>query len=326
MADLPFSLATGSHERGRPLAEGRVRAEGLSLTAQMFRDNGARHERFLKGEYDAAEFSFALYLSCWSRKADFAAIPVFLNRQFRHGAIFVNAKAGIREPRDLVGKRIGVMSWANTAALWGRGLLQFEYGLDLAKVQWITAETGEVGKIALPPGVTLTPAPSPKMVELLLAGEIDAMITPRTLARDHGPVVVRLFPNFADSEAAFYKKTGVFPASHALVVRTALLEKHPWLAASLFQAFCEARELAHHYADDPEQSTLAWFGAEYEREVAILGKDPDAYGIEPNRKMLETLVQYGYGAALLSQRPAIEELFHPSARNLVPKSSREKAS
>lgn len=313
---MTFTLATGMHERARPLAEGRARAEGLDLKTIMMKDNGGRHDRFLKGEFDAAEFSWGFYLRCWSQRMDFQAIPVFFNRQFRHSAIYVNANAGVREPRDLEGKAVGISSWFNTAALWARGVLQHEYGVDLTKIRWVTAEPEEVGTAELPPGVTMTAASGPQ-VKALIAGEIAGLITPRTPSRDHGPTVVRLFPNFQDVEAAYFKKTGAFPMSHALVVRNTFLNEDPTLAERLFRACDEALGLAFEYADDPEHSTLAWFGAEYEREQEILGPNPWSYGIEPNRKSLETLVTYGYTSRLLAEKVAVEELFHPSARHLT---------
>jgi 4,5-dihydroxyphthalate decarboxylase len=317
MSKTSLTLATGMHERARPLAEGRVRCEGFDLTTVMLKANGPRHERFLAGEFDAAEFSFALFLKCWSEDPDFAAIPVFLNRQFRHGAIFVNTAAGIRTPKDLEGRTIGVTSWFNTAALWARGVLEHEYGVDLARIDWVTGESGEGGRLSRPAGATLTDARS-SLVELLVAGELDALITPRTIARNYRPKVERLFPAFRDVERSYFEKTGIFPMSHVLVVRTPLLQRHEMLAAEIFEACERAKALANEYADDPEHSMLAWFGAEWEEEVEVFGADPWVNGIDPNRKTLEGLVEYGYSSGLLSRKPAIEELFHLSARNLGP--------
>jgi 4,5-dihydroxyphthalate decarboxylase len=210
-----------------------------------------------------------------------------------------------------------VLTWFNTAALWARGTLQHEYGVDITKIHWLTGEAAEVNEPTLPPGVRLTAGDSSKFTAMLLAGEIDALITPRTPSRDHAPTIVRLFPDFRTVEEAYYRKTGAFPVSHALVVRKPLLEQHPWLAERLFEACTKARRLAAEYADDPEHSTLAWYGAQMEHEAEVLGPDAGTYGIEANRKTLETLVTYGYAAGFLPRRPAIEELFHASTRTLV---------
>lgn len=315
MNELSITMATGMHERARPLAEGRIDADGLKLTTIMLKNNGARHERFLAGEFDAAELSFGLYLQTWSRQTEYEAIPVFLNRQFRHGAIFINASAGIRAPKDIEGKRVGVMSWFNTAALWARGVLQHEYGVDLAKVRWVSGEAGESAKASLPAGIVMTDAPAP-LVEMLLGGEIDALVTPRTIARDHRPKIVRLFPNFREVEAEYFRKTGVYPMSHVLVVRKPLLDRHTWLAKSLFGAAERAKDAAIEYADDPEHSLLSWFGAQWEEELDLFGPAAGPYGIEANRKTLETIVTYGEGSGLLARKPTIEQLFHPSAREL----------
>lgn len=317
MDELPFLLATGEHERARPLAEGRVQAEGLKLTTVMMRDNGARHERFRSGEFDGCELSFANYLAAWAQNADFAAIPVFLNRQFRHGSIYVNAEAGISTPKSLEGKRVGILSWLNSAALWARGALEHEYGVGLTRITWRTAGGGEVEGFQPLAKYDVRPLDGDKRLpEPLLSGEIDALITPRVIAREYAPRVVRLFPNFDDVEIAYYRKTGIFPMSHALVVRKPLLEAHPHVAESLFQACQRAKQLAYDYAYDPEHSTLAWFGAAMEKETAVFGGDGWPYGIGANRNTLEALVTYAYESGLLDHMPPIEELFHPSARHL----------
>jgi 4,5-dihydroxyphthalate decarboxylase len=315
MADVKFRIATGKHERGRPLAEGRVQVPGLELQSQMFKNNAERHDRFLNGEFDAAEFSMALYLRMWAQGADFAALPVFLNRQFRHGAIFVNAKSGIREPRDLAGKKIAVNSWFNTAALWARGVLEHEHGLDVKSIEWLTGEASEVGDASLPPGVKLKAAEPTTLTKKLIAGEIDALITPRTPARNYAEII-RLFPDFKSAEEDYYRKTGVYPMSHAFVVRTKHLETYPWLAQSLFVACEHARKIAAEYADDPEHSLLAWYGADAERERQILGLNADANGIDQNRRALEKLLVYAHSSGVIPRLPAVEEVFHPSA--LVP--------
>lgn len=317
MASLSLTMATGKHERARPLAEGRVTIEGLDLTTLLFKDNGERHDRFMAGEFDACEISFANYLRSWSQDATFAAIPVFFNRQFRHSSIYINANAGIHEPKDLNGKRVGILSWFNTAALWARGALQHEYGVDITTVRWVSADKKDIGEPTLPAGVEITAGSMASLVPQLLAGELDALITPRTPSRDHAPTIVRLFPDYRSIEEAYYRKTGVYPTSHALVVRKPLLEQHPWLAERLFAASCDALRLAAQYADDPEHSTLAWYGAQSEYETAVFGPGGVTHGIEPNRKTLEMLVTYGHSAGLLQRRPAIEELFHSSARALA---------
>lgn len=312
MSNLSITLATGMHERGRPLAEGRVHIPGFQLTTTMMKDNGGRHTRFLNGDFDAAEFSFALYLKNWSEGAAFQGIPVFLNRQFRHGAIFVNKNAGISSPRDLEGKRVGVTSWFNTAALWARGALEHEHGVDIRKVRWFTGEPAESASLRLPDGIVVSDA-TPRLVDRLIAGQLDALITPRTIARDYPDAVVRLFPDFRSAEQNYYRKTGIFPMSHVLVVRTALLDAHDGLATAIIEACEEARRLAVEYADDPEHGMLAWYGAQWEEESAILAPDAWANGIAPNRKALEAVISYGYSSGLLNSKPPIEALFHGSS-------------
>ncbi len=312
MSDLSITMATGMHERGRPLAEGRVHVPGVQLSTIMLKDNGGRHGRFLNGEFDAAEFSFALYLKSWSEGAPFQGIPVFLNRQFRHGAIFVNKSAEISSPRDLEGKRVGVLSWFNTAALWARGALEHEHGVDIRKVRWFTGEPNEAASLSLPDGIVVADAMG-RLVDLLVAGELDALITPRTIARDYPGKVARLFPDFRSAEQKYYRKTGIFPMSHVLVVRTALLDAHNGLAVAIIEACEEARRLAVEYAGDPEHAMLAWYGAQWEEESAILVQNAWSNGIEANRKALEAVVAYGYSSGLLKRKPPIEALFHRSS-------------
>jgi len=313
MAELTLTLATGEHERARPLADGRVKPEGITLRTTMISDDGARHDRFLGGEFDACELSFAIYISRWESGADFAAIPVFFNRRFRHSFIYVNPGAGIRSAKDLEGKRFGISSWLNTASVWARGLLQHDYGVDLKSITWVTASAHDEPGWQPPAGFNLTPRPRrAPLPELLEQGEIDALVVPAVISGN--PRIARLFPNFQDVEKDYYRRTGVFPISHTVVVRKAILDEHPWVAASLLNAAEQAKRAGYEYTSDPGHSNLAWYGAYMEAEREVFGDDAWPYGIEANRKPLEAFVGYAFEQGLAKTRPAIEELFHSSIR------------
>jgi 4,5-dihydroxyphthalate decarboxylase len=315
-AKLELTVATGQHERARPLAEGRVQAEGIKLTTLMFNDDGARHDRFLrKGDFDASELSFAEYIAAWDRGADFTAIPVFLNRRFRHSFVYVNTDAGIRTPKDLEGKKVGITTWANSAAVWVRGLLQHDYQVDLTKITWVSARPAPEGWTP-PAGIKIVPSSKPGSridPEVLAKGEIDALIVPDVLS---GPKISRLFPKYQEVEMDYFRRTGIFPISHVMGIRKAVLEKNPWVAASLFKAFQEAKKVAYEYADDPGHSNLVWYGAEAEREKEVFGHDPFPFGIEENRKVLEEFISYAVEQGLVKKRPTVEDLFCPGCRQL----------
>jgi 4,5-dihydroxyphthalate decarboxylase len=274
-------------------------------------------------EFDASELSCANYFVLFSRgDRRFVAIPIFPSRMFRHSAIYVNTAAGIEAPGDLKGKRVGCPEYAMTAAVWVRGFLQHDYGVLPADITWVLGGLEQPGRRdriapASPPGVRLEPAPAGRsLVELLEAGEIDAVVTPSmpSSLRAGSPRVGRLFPDFQQVEAEYFRRTGVFPIMHTVVLRRDLYERSPWAAVSLYKAFCQARDLAFErlYEPDALAVSLAWAIAYVEQELALRGQDLWPYGFEANRATLEALKSHLGEQGLLAADFALEQAFAPS--------------
>jgi len=311
--NIQLTLACGDYEIVRPLIDGRVKPDGIDLTVLTKMDSATRHWRFLRnGEFDVAEVSASSYLAARDNDWPFRALPVFLHRRFRHGFIFVNTGKGIKTPRDLVGRKVGVKTMMTTAVLWMRGLLASEYGVPLSSIHWFSEINNDVD-VSPPKDIKLTELPDDKSVEAMLAeGELDAVLHSDLIkpfvAKDKR--VARLFPDAKAEEIAYYKKTAIFPIMHVLGLRQPLVERHPWIAVNLFKAFEEAKTIAMTRMENPRIVPLAWYRDTWEEQEAILGADPWEYGLsDKNRKNLETLVGYSHDQGLIKRRLPLDELF-----------------
>ena len=320
---LNISVVAATYDRVQALRDGRVQIEGCDHT---FLTTG--HEQmFLRAiasaEYDVAELSMGSYLTSLARgETAYVAIPVFLSRLFRHSAIYVREGAGITQPSDLAGKRVGVPEYQMTAALWARGLLDDEYGVPPSAMHWFQGGLQEPGRsekvrLDLPPSIRMDAIqPAATLEAMLLAGELDALVTARTPPSfERGePHVKRLFPNYRAAEKAYFAKTGIFPIMHVVVVRKALAELHPWLANAVFDAFREAKDLAvEHFSNVAAQRvTLPWFAAELEETRRVMGDDFWPYGVEANRKTLMPMFGYAHRHGMTKRQLTLEEIFAPS--------------
>jgi 4,5-dihydroxyphthalate decarboxylase len=310
---IPLTLACGDYEIVRALKEGQVKPDGLDLTVLTAMDSTTRHWRFLRNrEFDAAEVSASSYVLARDNGLPFRAIPVFLHRRFRHGFVFVNTAKGIRRPADLVGRRIGVKSFQVTAIVWLRGILEHEYGVPHRSIDWF-AELDEDVDFTPPPGLRLTRLPPDRSVEKMLQeGELDAVIHSSLIKPflDRHPDVARLFPDYKHEEVAYFRKTGIFPIMHVLGIRQEIVERHPWIAVNLFQAFEQAKAGAMKRMENPRLVPLAWYREAWEEQEQLLGRDPWEYGLTAsNRKNLETLTGYQHEQGLIRRRPPLDELF-----------------
>jgi 4,5-dihydroxyphthalate decarboxylase len=304
---LPLSLAIGPYDHTREL-----RPEGIALT-RLDLPIEEIFFRFTKfREWDVSEMSFGKVISLMAEdRPAIIALPVFVSRVFRHSAIYV-ANPKIKAPKDLEGKRVGIPEWAQTAGIYVRGLLQHEYGVDLASIDWRQAgvrEPGRVEKIALhlPPAVRIQAMPQDTLAGMLAAGEIDAAIS----ARDPGGK--RLFGNHRELEADYFRKTGIFPIMHVVVLRHEAYERDRWIAMNLFKAFEEAKQRSVARVADigASQVPVAWIADHAQQWQALVGEDLWPYGLEPNRRTLEAFVQYGYEQGVCKRRLKVEELFAP---------------
>jgi 4,5-dihydroxyphthalate decarboxylase len=314
---LRLTLALGDYDHTRDVALGIVRPEGIELTwlnlpvEEIF-------FRFTKyREWDVTELSFGKYVSLRSQgDASIVALPVFPSRVFRLSSIYVRADGPVRKPADLRGKRIGVPEWAQTAAVYSRGYIVHELGIPLADIEWVQAgvnEAGRVEKVALklPPGVRLRPIPDKILDDMLVTGELDAVLSARAPRSFAEGSIVRLYPDYREAEEAYFQKTGVFPIMHVLALRREVLDRDPWVAMNLMKAFEEAKRRSLVRLSDVTAShaPLAWIGDYVARMRRIFGADPFPYGLEPNRRTLEAFLRYAFEQGVCHRELSPEELF-----------------
>lgn len=319
MRRLPLTLAIGDYDHVRDLASGRVAAEGIELSCLSLPVEEIFF-RFLRfREWDLSELSMGRYVSLLSQgDASFVAIPVFPSRMFRHSAIYVRRDAQIGTPGDLAGRRIGVPEWAQTAGIYVRGLLQHEFGLDLRAIEWVQAGIREPGReeevaVALPPGIRLTRYADRTLEEMLLAGDLDAVISahppPSIGAGDSR--VVRLFENPIEIETAYWRKTGVFPIMHTVAMRREIFERHPWTAMNLLKAFEAAKRLSIGRALEATASRfpIPWSAEHARRAQREMGEDYWPYGVAANRATLEAFLRYAAEQGVCHRPVTVDELF-----------------
>jgi len=310
---IPLTLACGDYEIVRALKEGQVEPDGIDLTVLTEMDSTTRHWRFIRNrDFDMAETSASSYVVAKDRGEPVTALPVFLHRRFRHGFVFINTQKGIKSPKDLVGRKVGIKSFLVTAGHWMRGILEHEYGVPHKSLQYF-AELDEDIDFTPPADLNITRLPHDKSVEKMLAeGELDAVIHSsiiKPLAAGD-PRVGRLFPDFKAEEIAFYKKTGIFPIMHVMGIKQEIVERHPWVPINMFHAFQRAKSIAMARMANPRIVPLAWYREAWEEQEEILGSDPWEYGLgERNRHNVETLAGYSHEQGLTKRRLGADDLF-----------------
>ncbi|HEV7666797.1 MAG TPA: ABC transporter substrate-binding protein [Chloroflexota bacterium] len=317
---LRVTLACGATDRTMPLINGDVRPAGIDLTFLRMYPEEVFWRMTRHAEFDAAEMSLSSYLLRRSRNDDaLLAIPVFTSRMFRHSCVWVRRDAGINEAPDLRGKRLGVPEYQVTAAVWIRGFLSDDYGVRPTDVHWYSGgmyQPGRVEKLPIDiPGLDLnTIRPDQTLSQMLEDGEIDGIIGPRPPSNFPGPKTQRLFPDFRHVEADYFKRTGVFPIMHTVVVRRELLEREPWVARNLYDAFTEAKARVMAQLTEPVAlaATLPWQLAEVEETRALMGDDYWPYGVNANRATIDTLIRYSCEQGLAQRAVPIDDLFAPS--------------
>jgi len=328
---LELSVALSDNPNTRPLIDGRVEAEGLALVPSAVHPSEMFWRQLRFGEFDVSEMSMSSLLISTARgPTPWVALPVFTTREFFHTRILVRTDAGIAAPADLKGKRVGVPEYQQTAAIWGRGVLAHEFGVQPSEIEWFMERPpdkshGGATGFAPPAGVRLKQIPpSTNIGEMLVRGELDATL----LYLTHGNLVDRsridlsshpqIRPLFADRAAEarrYYAKTGLYQINHTVVVRRSLVERHPWIALNLFSAFVGARNEVARHAND---YLLPFFltGSLGDDARRALVTDPMAYGVKAARPVLETIAQYVHEQGLTGRRVALEELFAPSTMDL----------
>ena len=318
MARLRLIFACGFYDRTDALRTGEVTLDDIDLDFLAIQNPRDIFDRMgAHQEFDVAEFSFSEFISRLARgNCPFVALPVFPARVFRHGYIYVNRKSGIHTPKDLENRRVGVALYTMTAAVWIRGHLAHQYGVDLSTIQWVEGainHPGRHGEPSAPP--LIKPARiehDPKgrsLSELLAAGEIDAL-TGTQHPHPH-PDVAPLFPDARAVERDFFLRTHIFPIMHVVVIRRDLYGREPWVADNLFQAFVDAKNLALARMHKGHPYMLPWVHEDIHEINEVFGGDPYPYGIEANRPTLEALVGYMAEQHFIPRTLPIEERFIP---------------
>jgi len=311
--NIPLTLACGDYESIRALKEGSVKVDGVDLTVLTDMDSASRHWRMLRGgEFDIAELSMSSYLMAADRKQPFKAIPVFLHRRFRHGFIFINKDKGIEKPSDLIGRKVGGTTFAPASNVWIRGILEDEYGVPFKDMIYFTDRDDDID-FEIAEGLRIERIPETKSLDAMLVdGEIDAMISPSFPKPylDGNPKIGRLFENYKEVEAEYFRNTGIFPIMHVNTIRREIVEKYPWVPGCLVEAFEKSKNMAYERVQNPRIVPLAWYRRYLDREREILGPDAWEYGLgDANRKNLETAIMYSHDCGLISQRLSPDEIF-----------------
>jgi 4,5-dihydroxyphthalate decarboxylase len=315
-------LAVGDYDITRPLLDGEVVPQGVELTTLTY-PSPQRHWRMLKhAEFDICEMSLGSYVAVRSRgQDDLIAVPVFPHRRFRHGYAFVSAASGIGTPAELAGTSVGVRSWQTTAGVWLRGILAEHHDLPLESVRWVAQDSEDVA-LDLPAGLRLEAVdPGRNVVDLCVRNEIGGLVYPEI----PGPVLAgdgtlrRLFPDPKAAEQEYYRRSGIFPVMHVVVLRSSVAERYPWLPGNVVDAFQAAKAAALRRLQDPRTVSLAWLRALQEEERALLGPDPWHYGLdEANAHTLETFLRYALEQGVAARPLTPGELFHPATVQAPP--------
>jgi 4,5-dihydroxyphthalate decarboxylase len=314
---IRLTLACGDYDHVRDLADGRVGAEGLDVTVLRLPPEEIFARFSARGEWEASEFSFALYTSLVGHGGEDVpvAIPAFPSRVFRHGAFFTRADGPTRL-EDLAGARIGIPEWAQTAGVWARGILAEHHGIDLAAVRWRQGGVNAPGRkekaaLELPSGIVVETERERSLDQLLRDGDLDAVISARPPA---GALTGELRTVLADPRSAerqYWERSGVFPIMHVVVLRPDFHRANPWAATSLYEGLdaARARSVARMLDATASHAPLPWISDLARDAAAAFGGDLWPYGIEPNRVTIEAFARYAHEQGLTPRCLTAEELF-----------------
>ncbi|MPZ96308.1 MAG: hypothetical protein GEU96_15690 [Propionibacteriales bacterium] len=328
-----LTLAIADYDRVSALADGRVKPEGFDLDVQTLAPSETFYRMLKEDAFDISEMSLSSFLIAREQGKEWTAIPVFPYRTAFHVNVYVNETAGIVDPGDLAGKRFGLTEYQVTAALWARGVLQHEFGLDLREVEWFVERSqalshgGETGFVP-PPGIRITEiGPDDTLAAMVVDGRLDAVLPspyPRMASRlnrtdeaelARTPGVARLFPDPAAEVDRFFDKYGYLHLNHTVVIQNRVLHELPDLPQRLMAAFTQAKDLAYDGLERLRKSSLVSGALLVEAQRRRYGDDPFPYGLAANRNALEALVGYSADQGLIASAPPVEELFGESTRD-----------
>ncbi|MDQ7907554.1 ABC transporter substrate-binding protein [Phytohabitans sp. ZYX-F-186] len=323
--ELSVAVSTAPHTRA--LKEGAVAPQGLRLNFVEVVPMVAAYRRMIRDlEFDVCGLAPVTYLAAREAGLPITALPIFLARRFHHGDIVCRPGSGIRTPEDLEGRRIGVRAYTVSTGVWLRGILESEYGVDLDSITWVVDDEEHVSSFALPSNVEKT-APGDSIADQFANGKIDAGLTgPAGIGRkgaakegwsvsgasfeDARAASDRFYPLFPDAESVetdWYRRTHIYPIHALLAVKSSVVAAHPEVAASLLDAFVQAKGVFLTELASGSASTAK--GREYSALQAIVGPDPLPYGIEENRASLEALCDFAVSQHIVQRRPTVDELF-----------------
>jgi 4,5-dihydroxyphthalate decarboxylase len=314
MSVTTLRTVTRTQGNNRALKDGTVRPAGFEFDFEEVPVLIDGFRRMVRGlEFDVCEMALTTYVCARAHGKRFTALPIFLVRAFHHGAILVNTQAGIRHPKDLEGRRVGVnRGYTVTTGVWARSVLRNAYGVDLSKITWVLSGDEHVAEYR-PPANVVPVEPGRKMADLLVDGELAAAIGVDVDAPHGAPLI----PDAAEAGYAALQATGHYPINHLVVVKDELLARHPGLARAVFDAFAQSKRL---YVERLRAGTLdkpTAVDEMHRRVMAITGSDPLPYGIEPNRGALTQALAAMRDQGIVDRPETLEALFHPETHGLV---------
>ncbi len=322
MSKLSLSVAIGDYDRNRPLLDDKVQIDGVDPVYMTLSPEEIFFRVFRNQDFDISELSLSSFtVKTANGDCPYVGIPAFVSRAFRHTSIYVR-RDRIKRPEDLKGCRIGVPEYQLTAIVWARALLHDEYGVAPEDVTWVRGGIETPGRpekinLNLPAGVKLESAPEHLTIsDMLDRGDIDAFIAPRPPhgAAARNPDIGWLFPDPTAAAKDYYGRTGIFPIMHLVGIRKTLVEQHPWLPAAVYKAFEASKAAAiEHLADtSATKVTLPFIEEQLAAARQLMGEDYWSYGVQPNRKTLETFLHHHHSQGLSSRKVSVEEMFHPA--------------
>jgi 4,5-dihydroxyphthalate decarboxylase len=331
MSNLPVSVIVSPNPRTEPIVTGEIKAQGIDLFVTVAHPSEIFWRQLHHAEFDAGEMSLSsLIIAKSGGDRRFAGLPVFTTRRFFHTWMLVRTDRGIEKPEDLRGKRVGVPEYQQTAAVWSRGVLMHEFGIEPRDIEWFMERTesmshGSATGFTPPPGVRVNRIPANENIGTMMdEGKLDAtllyfrepnLVDRSTIDLALHPKVRPMFPDAAAEGARYFAKTGLHHINHGMTVRQDLLDRHPWVAVNLYHAFNAAKDLWLARGRDLMDTHIQTGGnALAQRDV--LRKDPYAYGVKANRNALETLARYSAEQGLTKRPAALEEIFAPVALDL----------
>jgi 4,5-dihydroxyphthalate decarboxylase len=305
MPDQPLSIALGSYGITAPLKQGEVDTRRLKFAFVAVEPITAGMRRMVRSlEFDICEMAFTTYLCARDVGVPVTALPVFVTRNFHHWAAFKTARSGIKVPKDLEGRRVAVnRGYTVTTGLWIRGILQAEYGVDLDSITWVPTDEEHVAQYVYPANVDLSRR-GKAIADLLLSGDCDAAIGD---VKSESAEITPLIPDARRAGFDYFRRTGIYPINHAVVVRNSVLEAQPWMAAELVAAFTRARGIYYdRLANGTAHAALDKAAIEVR---STLGIEPFPFGIEANRPALEAVATFAAEQKITRRRMDVAEMF-----------------